>query len=90
MYKQLRLLCVLDFMQRTVAVLLLWQLYNKLNISELRQFANLVKAWHVSMPFSEFCEQVLELYGPDRKHLILGTFSRFCAAQDKWLVAVTM
>ncbi len=32
----------------------------------------LVKAWHTTMSFQDFCDNVFELYGPDRKHLLLG------------------
>lgn len=33
----------------------------------------LVKAWHTDLLFSEFCNKVRDLYGPERKHLLAGT-----------------
>ena len=32
----------------------------------------LVKAWHTDLPFADFCDEVHNLYGPDRRHLLLG------------------
>lgn len=48
------------------------KLQTKLNPDELRQFAKLLKAWHTNLPFPEFCDKVLELYGPNRKHMLAG------------------
>ncbi|XP_064624893.1 cerebral cavernous malformations protein 2 homolog [Lineus longissimus] len=48
------------------------RLHTKLTADELRQFALLLKAWHTDMPFHQFCQNVLDLYGPDRKHLLSG------------------
>jgi len=48
------------------------KLQTKLNVGELQQFAQLLRAWHTGIPFHEFCDKVLELYGPERKYLLLG------------------
>ena len=57
----------------SLAARVCWQLQTKLNADELRQFARLLMAWHTNRPFSEFCDKVLELYGPNRKYLLAGT-----------------
>ena len=56
-----------------------FQLQTKLNPDELRQFAKLLKAWHTKLPFPEFCDKVLELYGPNRKHMLSGRSLKLCA-----------
>lgn len=33
-------------------------------------FATLVNKWKNNMSFPEFCDKILELYGPPRKHLL--------------------
>ena len=49
------------------------QLYKKLSNEELQMFAALVKKWrNNSISFPEFCDKILELYGPPRKHLLAG------------------
>ncbi|KAK2157183.1 hypothetical protein LSH36_196g05039 [Paralvinella palmiformis] len=48
------------------------KLYTKLNKDELGRFAVLVRDWHRNMPIGDFCEKVLELYGPERKYLLQG------------------
>ncbi|XP_074643773.1 cerebral cavernous malformations protein 2 homolog [Tubulanus polymorphus] len=48
------------------------RLHTKLSADELRCFAMLLKAWHTDLPFNEFCQKVLELYGDDRKYLLTG------------------
>jgi len=48
------------------------QLYNKLNAEELQRFALLVKSWHSELSFPDFINSVLELYGPERQHLLVG------------------
>lgn len=50
----------------------LFQLHTKLTADELKQFALLLKARHTNLPFSEFCDKVLTLFGPSRKHLMAG------------------
>jgi hypothetical protein len=63
---------ILDYMKK---------LYNKLNPEELQRFALLVKAWHTDLSFPDFCSGVLELYGPDRKYLLVG-MQPFIPAKD--------
>lgn len=63
---------ILDYMRK---------LYKKLNNEELQRFAMLVKAWHTDLLFSEFCNKVRDLYGPDRKHL-LADMRPFIPAKD--------
>lgn len=48
-----------------------FQLYVHLNADELKCFAILLKRWtSENLPFPEFLQKVLELYGPERKHLL--------------------
>ena len=68
------LLKLLQFSCLIMFKILYFQLFDKLNADELRRFAFLVKAWHSSMPFKEFCDKVLDLYGPERKYLLEGEF----------------
>lgn len=63
---------ILDYMNK---------LYTKLSASELQEFALLVKAWHTNMTFPDFCQRVLDLYGPDRRHLLVG-MRPFIPAKD--------
>jgi len=51
------------------------KLRSKLNSDELKQFALLLKASYTTMPFKEFCDKILDLYGPDRKFLFVGMHS---------------
>ncbi|XP_013418720.1 cerebral cavernous malformations protein 2 homolog isoform X2 [Lingula anatina] len=37
---------------------------------ELKRFASLCKMWQENMPFNEYCQRVLELYGQERKYLL--------------------
>ncbi|XP_014661468.1 PREDICTED: cerebral cavernous malformations protein 2 homolog [Priapulus caudatus] len=46
------------------------QLHARLNGPELRQFAILLRRWHTDLPFTEFCQKLFELYGPERKYLL--------------------
>lgn len=48
------------------------RLHTKLSAEELCQFAMLLKAWHTDLPFQDFCDKVLSLYGSGRKHLLAG------------------
>lgn len=48
------------------------QLHARLSGPELRQFAILLRRWHTDLPFTEFCQKVFELYGPERKYLLAG------------------
>jgi len=43
-----------------------------LNAEELQRFALLVKAWHSELSFPDFINSILELYGDERKYLLLG------------------
>lgn len=63
---------ILDYMNK---------LYTKLSASELQEFALLVKAWHTNMTFPDFCQRVLDLYGSDRRHLLVG-MRPFIPAKD--------
>jgi hypothetical protein len=63
---------IMDYMKK---------LYNKLNADELQRFALLVKAWHNDLSFPDFCNSVLDLYGPDRKYLLIG-MQPFIPAKD--------
>jgi len=47
-------------------------LHSKLSASELHEFARLLKASSSSMPFSDFCDKLYELYGSERRHLLAG------------------
>lgn len=57
------------------------KLYTKLSASELQEFAMLIKSWHTNLIFSEFCQQVLNLYGSERRHLLVG-MRPFIPAKD--------
>ncbi|XP_050404491.1 cerebral cavernous malformations protein 2 homolog [Patella vulgata] len=46
------------------------KLHQKLNAEELRTFASLLPELSSKTHFGEFCEKVLELYGPERKYLL--------------------
>ncbi|XP_046356957.1 cerebral cavernous malformations protein 2 homolog isoform X3 [Haliotis rufescens] len=59
----------------------MFKLHQKLNPDELRHFAELLRDWHNDLPIGEFCEQVLKLYGQDRKHL-LAEMSPFIPSAD--------
>ncbi|ELU18099.1 hypothetical protein CAPTEDRAFT_199688 [Capitella teleta] len=48
------------------------KLYSKLKPDELKRFAQLMRAWKTNLPTRDFCGQVFELYGPERKHLLSG------------------
>lgn len=51
------------------------QLHTKLSIDELTMFSNLLKSWNYSSSrLPEFCDKLLNLYGPGRKHLLAGMF----------------
>ena len=63
---------LLIYTQRTQLFSLFLQLHTKLNADELRRFAQLLKAWQTNLPFADFCDRVLELYGHDRKYLLSG------------------
>jgi hypothetical protein len=63
---------IMDYMRK---------LHDKLNTSELTQFASLIKTWQNDMCISSFCETVLHLYGPERKHL-LADMKPFIPAKD--------
>lgn len=53
----------------------MWQLHTKLKFDELAKFSNLLKSWNYSSNrLPEFCEKLLNLYGPERKHLLAGMF----------------
>ena len=50
-----------------------FQLHTKLKFDELAKFSNLLKSWNYSSNrLPEFCEKLLSLYGPERKHLLAG------------------
>ena len=50
-----------------------YQLTTKLNAEELRRFAiHLQEDWQRDQHFTQFCEKVLGLLGPDRKQLLSG------------------
>ncbi|XP_067684987.1 cerebral cavernous malformations protein 2 homolog isoform X4 [Haliotis asinina] len=59
----------------------MFKLHQKMNSEELRQFAELLRRLYSDMPIDEFCEQVLLLYGQDRKHL-LADLSPFIPSED--------
>lgn len=63
---------ILDYMNK---------LYTKLAASELQEFAMLIRSWHTDMTFSEFCQKVLNLYGSERRHLLVG-MRPFIPAKD--------
>jgi hypothetical protein len=49
------------------------QLSLKLSVDELRRFAQILKMWwNAGLPFDDFCNNLLELYGPERKYLLSG------------------
>jgi len=48
-------------------------LHLALSAEELKQFAVLLKRWRSeNLPFPEFCQKVLELYGSERRNLLAG------------------
>ncbi|XP_067935051.1 cerebral cavernous malformations protein 2 homolog [Watersipora subatra] len=49
------------------------KLPKKLNPEELKQFATLLHQWlTMGLPFEDFCNRVVSLYGPHRKNLLQG------------------
>lgn len=51
-----------------------FKLPKKLNAEELKQFATLLNQWlKMGLPFEDFCNKVVQLYGPNRKNLLYGT-----------------
>lgn len=55
------------------------KLPKKLNAEELKQFATLLNQWlTMGLPFEDFCNKVVQLYGPSRKNLLSGLSAITC------------
>lgn len=53
----------------------MWQLNSKLKPEELKAFSAYLREWNYSSSkLQEFCQNLYELYGPKRKHLLAGMY----------------
>lgn len=55
-------------------------LHKTLTTSEMKQFANLLRAYRMQNDFAVFSRKLLALYGQDRKFLLPGALLVPCAA----------